>query len=123
MKCRDIKAEWAAQRIHGLTYLTLARGILGMDRNSTKADAVKTLIREFHYPRRGPGMMWSKMAELVEQSGSRVVYNAPVERIFWERGRITGVQAGGQRYSGRHFINSLPLRNLIRMLDPDAPPS
>src|SRR5262245_26155112 len=63
------------------------------------------------------------MAVLVEQAGSRVVCNAPAERVVSDRGRVTGVEAGGRGGTGEHFINSLPLRNFIRRLDPAAPSS
>ena len=37
------------------------------DGGQCKANEIKTLIREFYYPRRGPGMMWTRMKEVVEQ--------------------------------------------------------
>ena len=33
---------------------------------------IKTLVRQFEYPRHGPGMMWSRMKELVEAKGVQV---------------------------------------------------
>ena len=61
------KAEWAAQRIRGLSFPALVRSVLGLDRNRSKGETIKTLINEFHYPKRGPGMMWTKMAEQIER--------------------------------------------------------
>jgi len=120
MPCKKISAEWAAQRIKGLSLLSLVKNAL-FARKSDKT--IKTLIHEFQYPRRGPGMMWERTRELVENAGTRVEMNAGVEKIFWEPGRITGVQAGGRRYSGEYFVSSLPIRELIRKLDPPAPPA
>lgn len=119
--CTKISADWAAQRIRGLSFSSLVRHALGMDGNRGGKDAIKTLIREFHYPRRGPGMMWTKMQALLEQRGTQVVLNAPVDRIRWEGERITSVEAGGQLYVGKHFISSMAIRDLFAMMDPDPP--
>ena len=56
----EIRAEWAAQRIKGVSFFTAARSALLGRRGSQ----VKSLIHEFHYPRYGPGQMWEAMAVL-----------------------------------------------------------
>jgi len=119
LPCRQIEAEWGKQRIRGLSLATLLWNSLGGNRSN--GGTPKTLIRQFFYPRLGPGMMWSRMREMIERQGARVVLNAPVEEIRWERGRVTAVRAGGTLYSGEHFISSIPIRDLIGHLAP-APP-
>ena len=121
MPCRQIGAEWAAQRIRGLSLVTLLANALRPTRRQDKQRIVKTLLHEFQYPRLGPGMMWEKTRDVVEQRNARVVMNAPVDKIFWSPGRVTAVRAGGQLYRGSHFISSMPIRQLIESLDP-APP-
>jgi len=119
--CREIQAEWAAQRIRGLSLTSVVWNALRPKRKQSKEQVIKTLIHEFEYPRRGPGMMWSKTKDLVESRGSRVVFGAPVEKIAWEPGRVTAVHAGGEVWRGEQFISSMPIRELIEKLDP-APP-
>jgi protoporphyrinogen oxidase len=119
--CRQIRSEWAAQRIRGLSLSALIWDAVALRRRDCAP--IKTLIREFYYPRLGPGMMWSRMRELVEQQGARVVLNAPVEEIVRDDRRITAVRAGGRLYSGNHFISSIPIRELIERLSPAAPKS
>jgi protoporphyrinogen oxidase len=119
--CREIQAEWAAQRIKGLSFTSMIWNALRPKRKQSRQEVIKTLIHEFEYPRRGPGMMWTKTKEIVEDRGSRVVFQAPVESICWEPGRVKAIRAGGQAYSGDHFISSMPIRELIECLDP-APP-
>jgi protoporphyrinogen oxidase len=121
MPCHEIKAEWAAQRIKGLSLRTLLRNAFGRDADASKNRVIKTLIPEFLYPLRGPGMMWEKTRSLIEQRGCKVVTNAPVEKIFWKPGGIESVAAGGSLHRGTHFISSLPIRDLIQRLHP-APP-
>jgi protoporphyrinogen oxidase len=120
--CREIDAEWAAQRIRGLSLTSVVWNALRRKRRQDKKSVIKTLIHEFNYPRRGPGMMWTRTRDLIEERGSRVVMNSPVEKIYWEPGRVTAVKAGGRVYRGHHFISSMPIRQLIRCLEP-APPA
>lgn len=120
LPCRQIQAEWGKQRIRGLSLATLLWNSLGGNRAG--GGTPKTLIRQFFYPRLGPGMMWSRMREVIERQGAaRVVLNAPVEAIYWERGRVTAVRAGGTVYRGEHFISSIPIRGLISRLAPEPP--
>jgi len=121
ISCRQIGAEWAAQRIRGLSLTSLVLNALFPKRPKNKQKVIKTLIDEFQYPRRGPGMMWSKTKEIVEERNSQVVFGAPVEKVLWEPGRVTAVLAGSKVYRGDHFISSMPIRDLIERLDP-APP-
>jgi protoporphyrinogen oxidase len=119
--CREIQAEWAAQRIKGLSFTSMIWNALRPKRKQSKQEVIKTLIHEFEYPRRGPGMMWTKTKEIVEERGSRVVFHAPVDSVCWEPGRVKAIRAGGRVYNGDHFISSMPIRELIERLDP-APP-
>lgn len=117
MPCSKLSAEWGAQRIKGLSLWSAVMNAF----QSKKSTTHTTLIDKFHYPRKGPGMMWEKARAIVEQRGSKVEFDAPVEKIFWEPGRVTGVQAGGKYYRADHMISSMPIKDLIRCLDP-APP-
>lgn len=118
MSCRDIRAEWAAQRIRGLSLLSAAWHALLPNR----PEAPKTLIDRFLYPRLGPGMLWERVAEMVQERGSTLLLSSRVERIHWEPGRITAVEAGGQTFRPKHVLSSMPIRDLIRCLHP-APPA
>jgi protoporphyrinogen oxidase len=119
--CHEIKAEWAAQRIKDLSLFTLVWNAIKPRGKQSKDKVIKTLIHEFQYPRKGPGMMWERTRDIVEQRGSRVLMNTPVEKIHWRPGAVEAVTAGGQRFEADHFISSLPIRELIHSLDP-APP-
>jgi len=119
--CSEIQAEWAAQRIKGLSLMSALKNALIGDRSASKQDTVKTLINEFLYPRHGSGMMWEKAQELVEGMGSRVLMEQAVTRVLWSEGKIDAVEAGGQAYSGEHFISSVAIREFIESFEP-APP-
>lgn len=59
MKCNEISADWAAQRIKGLSLLQAVwRSLVPQKTVTPRGAVVKTLINSFRYPRRGPGMLW-----------------------------------------------------------------
>jgi protoporphyrinogen oxidase len=117
LDCREIQAEWAAQRIGRLSLSSMLREAILPRRSGS----IRTLIKHFQYPRLGPGMMWSRVAEIVQQRGSRIEVNSRVERVQWETGRVVAVRSAGRAYRAEHFISSIPIRELIEALDP-APP-
>jgi protoporphyrinogen oxidase len=117
MDCGQIRADWAAQRIRGLSLWALLRDAM----LPGAGKEVKTLIREFKYPRLGPGMLWSRMQDLVEQRNVRIVLNAPVQRVNWESKGVVSVQACGKTYKASHFLSSIPIRELVYSLDPTGP--
>ena len=120
--CHEIRAEWAAQRIHRLSFSSAVTSALFKARRQN----IKSLIEKFEYPRLGPGMMWSRFKAFVEARGSCVRLDAPVVRINREGGRISGVSVqprggGEETVRGTHVISTLALRDLIQKLDPPAP--
>ena len=126
MPCRKISAEWAAQRIRGLSFRSLVSEALRRNTNGNRAPAngngqIRSLIHKFYYPRQGPGMLWNRMASLLRENGSRVLTEMPVERIRWEPGRILSVVAGGQEFEAESVISTLALRDFVQILDPPGP--
>ena len=112
----EVRAEWAAQRIKGLSFWSAAKAAFFGNRGN-----IKTLIDKFQYPRYGPGQMWEKMTRRIEEMGGEVRLSTPVERIELEGRRMKAVHAGGERIEPRAVISSLPLRDTVRMADPAAP--
>jgi protoporphyrinogen oxidase len=114
----EIRAEWAAQRIKGLSFFSAAKAAFF----GNKGNKVKSLISEFNYPRFGPGQMWDAMTKAIEERGGVVKLDAPVERIEVAGSRVVEVEAGGVSYSlPDAVISSLPLRHVVEMTSP-APP-
>jgi protoporphyrinogen oxidase len=115
----EIRAEWAAQRIKGLSFFAAARAAFF----GNEGDKVKSLISEFNYPRFGPGQMWDAMTRAIEDDGGQVRLETRVDRIELEDGRVVAVEAGGDTYAEPSaVISSLPLREVVEMTTP-APPA
>jgi len=125
MPAHTIAAEWAAQRIKGLSLLVALKNAL-LKSGSSGDGVVKTLIDSFDYPQRGPGMMWERIAELVKQRGSHVTVGTVVDTISWRGNRVEAVRINRDGHSesigADEFISTMPLRELIQKLDPPAPP-
>lgn len=121
ISCSELKAEWAAQRIKGLSLKT---AVLNMFRKPSTA--IKTLIERFHYPRLGPGMMWRAVAEKIEDGGGKLWLESDVVRLERTDSTIDRViiQHHDEEVSieGNHFISSMPLAELVKKLDPPPPP-
>jgi protoporphyrinogen oxidase len=115
----EIRAEWAAQRIKGLSFFAAAKAAFF----GNKGNKIKSLISEFNYPRYGPGQMWERMTDAIRAHGGEVRLNAPVTRIRMSEvtGRVTEVVAGDEVLTPSHVISSLPLRTTVGIAEPEAP--
>ncbi|MEO7966015.1 MAG: NAD(P)/FAD-dependent oxidoreductase, partial [Gemmatimonadaceae bacterium] len=120
--CTEIRAEWAAQRIQGLS---LAKAILNATAIQKRSETIKTLINEFQYPRFGPGQMWETATDRIREMGCEVLMKHDVTALEMKDGQIVAVRAqtpdGERRIEGDHFINTMPVRHLVRSIEP-APP-
>src|SRR3990167_1740045 len=54
MRCEDISADWAVQRIKGLSLASAVTNALLPKRRVSRKNTIKTLIDTFRYPRKGP---------------------------------------------------------------------
>lgn len=116
--CTSISADWAAQRIKGLS-------LTGILKNAFFGGAgAKSLIQEFHYPRHGPGQVWRNAAE-------RIV---AADCVIQLRSKIEGVDVSGENVvlivdsigekklvEAKHFFSSMPLQDLILNIRPKPP--
>ena len=127
MDCRDISADWAAQRIKGLSLKTaVLAAILPKRRPRAGAKVVKTLIDSFRYPRRGPGMMWEACAEKVKALGGTIEMDRRVTQCSYhaptKRWKVRTRDSQGREYwlEADHVISSTPMRELVAMLQPNV---
>ncbi|MEA5593356.1 NAD(P)/FAD-dependent oxidoreductase [Rivularia sp. UHCC 0363] len=117
--CNQIQAEWAAQRIKGLS---VKKAVINAFFGSNDT---KTLIKEFDYPLLGPGMMWQRFAEKVEAGNGKVCLNTRILGLEHNSRRITKVIAQRDsnlvQFEAENFISSMPLTTLVNRLDPPPP--
>ena len=117
--CTEIRADWAAQRIKGLSLTKAVVNALFGSNNT------KTLIKEFNYPVYGPGQMWERFQEKLNSKGSPVHLNTEVVEIERDGDRVTGVtiEQNGKKskVTGANYVSSMPVSLLLKKMNP-APP-
>jgi protoporphyrinogen oxidase len=125
MSCKEISADWAAQRIKGLSLGSAIKNALLPQRyNGDRTKVIKTLINSFRYPRKGPGMIWEACAEKTKAMGGRIKMGCRVagceydeETSSW-RVSFSDRQGEMQTLEAEHVISSAPMRELVGGLSP-----
>ena len=129
VSCRDISAEWGAQRIKGLSItkvLTHALSKLCSSGADVAQRSVETsLIERFLYPKYGPGQMWETVADRVVAAGGEIHYGHTIVGIHRDGDRITAVDARDtktgevRRMECAQFFSTMPIKELVRQLAPE----
>lgn len=118
--CHRLRAEWAAQRIKDLSVASI---LSRMFLKSTKQ--IRTLIEEFHYPRRGPGMMWQAVRRAVERQDGEVRLDSDVVEIHRHADQQWSVVVASngrtERVEAKAVISSMPITEFIAKLTPPPP--
>lgn len=120
ISCDRLRADWAAQRISGLSLPTAVLNALG------RGGAARSLTDRFLYPRLGPGSMWETVAERVAGDGGVLRLEETVARISHKSSTVDSVETvapdGTRRlYPVQRLVSTMPLGDLIAALDPPAP--
>jgi protoporphyrinogen oxidase len=130
--CREISAEWGAQRIKGLSLKGVvthflkktfsSKNLAGIDQKKTET----SLIEKFLYPKLGPGQLWEHAADLVRAGGGEIRLEVNIDRIHVDGSKVVsveGVNQAGERvtYAGDYFFSTMPVRDLIRAFSAPVP--
>lgn len=122
---QELSADWAAQRIRGLSLASLVANILPKTLHSHRVQP-KTLIDHFRYPRQGPGQCWEAAAAYLASAGRPVAMGERVVAIMPTcDGRLIvaseGADGSRTHWFAQRVISSLPLRDVVRALRPSPP--
>jgi protoporphyrinogen oxidase len=131
MSCSEISADWAAQRIKGLSLSTaIMAALLPKKKPADRSQTIKTLIDTFRYPRKGPGMMWEAAADRTRAQGGTIRMGTRVTSLEklpeggrWRVGfRAEEADAGPVEWiEADHVISSAPMRELAACIQPALP--
>jgi protoporphyrinogen oxidase len=130
--CREISAEWGAQRIKGLSLKGVVAHFLKKTFSLKKSDGIAqkktetSLIEKFLYPKFGPGQLWEHAADLVRGAGGEIHFGIQVDKIRVEDNHVVsveGVNQAGERaaFAGSYFFSTMPVRDLVRAISATAP--
>ncbi|MDO8736625.1 MAG: NAD(P)/FAD-dependent oxidoreductase [Thermoleophilia bacterium] len=119
--CSQIEAEWAAQRIKGLSLRVAVKDAIFPQKNRK----VATLIDKFLYPRLGIGRISERLAEDVEKHGNEVRLRSRVAAINHDGAHITSIDVesadGPYTLEVENLCSSMPLTELVTAMKPEAP--
>jgi len=130
--CDQIKPEWGAQRIKGLSIsraiIHAAKSLFLRDISIGQRDVEASLIRRFMYPKFGPGQLWEEVAKTVESKGGRLYLRHRVTGLKCQGDRIVEVQVKNELtgevtdFNADYFFSTMPVKDLIAALGESAPP-
>ncbi|WP_226016202.1 NAD(P)/FAD-dependent oxidoreductase [Novosphingobium sp. FKTRR1] len=131
MPCNEMSADWAAQRIKGLSLgaavLDGLKRSLGLNKRPNDGMQTKTLLETFRYPRQGPGMMWEAARDRIVEAGSPVLMGHALKQLASDGQGGWRLTASCEDGSGRatetviraaHAISSAPMRELAARVHP-----
>ena len=121
--CKDLSADWAKQRIQGLSLrVAIRKAILG-----TWTSGPKTLTEEFLYPRCGPGEFFDRLRDEAAGRGVRFAFDTTAAAVEHDGRKIRAVELRRSSPFGRelvpvdYFVSSMPLPQLVKALRPLPP--
>ncbi len=129
--CDEIKPEWGAQRVKGLSVTTAilhaVKKLFVRDESVGQKGAETSLIERFLYPKLGPGQMWQEVAKRVEARGGSIEYGKKAVKLHADGDRIRAVDfrdeatGGVETVEGDFVFSTMPVRDLVENLDADVP--
>jgi len=129
--CAEIKPEWGAQRVKGLSITGAIKHIfknLFIFKSFIDKNKIETsLIDSFLYPKFGPGQMYEEMARLIKEKGGEIKLNQRVANLKANQDKIVEVEIRNlltgevSVQTADYVISSMPVKDLISGLALYAP--
>ncbi|MFH0729329.1 MAG: NAD(P)/FAD-dependent oxidoreductase [Pseudomonadota bacterium] len=129
--CNDIKPEWGAQRIKGLSITKALRHAVKnhfrKDNSIAQKETETSLIEQFTYPKLGPGQLWEEVARQIRAKGGEIHMNSKVMGVTLSGGLLSEVLVKNEmtnqitHHPCDFAFSSMPVRELIQSMIPPAP--
>lgn len=129
VECKELSADWGAQRVKGVSVLkTVLDSLTRVFRKKTidQKNVETSLITSFLYPKFGPGQMWETVAQKVQELGGEIYTSREVVALATENKNITTVQV--KTLSGKtetveadYVISTMPIKDLVHGLQVEVP--
>ena len=130
--CKEIGADWGAQRIKGLSItrvlLHALKSLAGTrDEHVSQKDTDTSLIERFLYPKYGPGQLWEEVAAQVVGKGGEVNKGWEARSLRVEGNRIVAAEfidmVSGERrqIEADYFFSTMPVKDLINGMGQAVP--
>ncbi len=114
IKCSELDADFARQRIKGLNMLEVIKSAL-FHSGGTKH---KTLLEQFAYPKMGGGVPYEVIADKLKKLGSNIFLNSPVKGISVKNSKADGiVLEDGSVKDYDYVVSTAPFTQMICSID------
>lgn len=112
IKCNELDADFAAQRIKKFSLGEAMKSALGI--GGTKH---KTLVDQFAYPTGGTGMIYERMETFVNANGGKVLCNTPVKRVLKDGDTANAIELmSGEVVNYDHVVSTMPFTVMVKQL-------
>ena len=117
IKCNQISSDWANQRIKNVSLASVIRNIL------PQKTGAKSFINKFYYPKHGIGMISDKLVQGIKTVNNEIYCSNAVVKIKHNHKYINEIKTSRDNYSysAKQVISSIPLTQLLNLLDPTPP--
>ena len=123
IECKNIAADWGAQRVKGLNISkTIIHALHELIKINEK-NVETSLIEQFLYPKLGPGQMWETVAKKIIELGGKIHFNSKVVGLETEDNSVTSVKIKDSNQNkdymvqGDYFISTMPVKDLIHSIN------
>lgn len=137
ISCKEISADWGAQRIKGLSISKAIAHALKSAVPRTRANAndinqkgtETSLIEYFLYPKFGPGQMWETVAKIVQAKGAKIHHHHEAVGFVVKKNKITGVKIRDAKtgkvttHQADYYFSTMPIKDLVAGIEGDKVPS
>ena len=123
----QISPDWGKQRAKGLSVATILKDMLyKVLKIKNNKNTETSLIERFWYPKYGPGQLWERLAEILEENGVTIKRGYKVEKIIKKEGKIKSVislhEGNQEEFKGDIFISSMPLKDFLENIEEETVP-
>ncbi|MDD5528718.1 MAG: NAD(P)/FAD-dependent oxidoreductase [bacterium] len=130
ISCKEIKPEWGIQRIKGVSVKEVlkdaVRNSLSGNKNLHQKNKETSLIRQYIYPKYGPGQLWEEVANIITTAGGEIHKKQQVIGIIQGENKISGIEIKDtitgniKTIKGDFFFSTMPIKELIEGIKRNA---
>lgn len=114
---KEISPDWGAQRVKGLSLMKTFVSAITKPFRKKSSKVETSLIEEFYYPKKGPGQLYSKMADEIIKMGGEIHFNSKVNKVHLNGNFIGYIEVNGNIIKGDYYISSMPIKDLMNSMN------
>lgn len=119
--CQKIPKDWGEQRIKQLSISKILSEVVKNIIQPRRSTQETSLINKFFYPKFGSGQIYEIMAKIIQQKGGIIKTGSRITAIKTTNNSVVEIETNNsqqsEKYIGDYFLSSLPIKNLIGMID------